>query len=107
MTIAIDVAAAEQPGARIVLQVSGPVDMHTCPPLVEALRRAAGYRKVIVDLSRVTHFSAAGVHALEAAEELLTEHGGLLRLLTVPAGSVGIVLQALDMQDRWSVQTRS
>jgi anti-anti-sigma factor len=104
MTMAIDVAAVEQPGTRIVLEVSGPVDAYTCPPLVEALRRAAGYREVVVDLSRVTHFSAAGVHALEAAEQSLAERGGLLRLATARAGSVGIVLRALDMQDRWPVQ---
>jgi len=104
MTIAIDVAAVEQSSTRVLLQVSGPVDAYTCAPLRQALLGAVGYREVIVDLSRVTHFSAAGVHALEAAEQSLAERGGLLRLVTARAGSVGIVLRALDMQDRWPVQ---
>jgi anti-anti-sigma regulatory factor len=107
MTLAIEVAAVEQCSTRILLEVSGPVDMFTCAPLVAALRRAVGYCEVMVDLSRVTHFSAAGVHALEEAEALLAERGGLLRLVAGRTGSVAIVLRALDMQDRWPAQPGS
>jgi anti-anti-sigma regulatory factor len=107
MTIAIDVAAVEQCSTRILVKVSGPVDASTCAPLVAALHRAVGYREVMVDLSGVTHFSAAGVHALEDAEALLAERGGVLRLVAGRAGSVDVVLRALDMQDRWPAQLGS
>jgi anti-anti-sigma regulatory factor len=104
MTIAVDVAAVQQCSTRILLQVSGPVDMATCAPLVAALRRAVGYREVMVDLSRVTFFSAAGVHALEDAEEMLAERGGVLRLVAGCPGSVDLVLRLLGMQGRWPAQ---
>jgi anti-anti-sigma regulatory factor len=101
MTSALDVAAVKQGSTGILLLVSGPVDAFTCEPLETALREAVGYREVIVDLSRATHFSAAGVHALEDAEAHLVERGGLLRVVPGP-GMAGVVLGVLHMQDRWT-----
>ncbi len=102
MTGGIDVTVVEQTGARVLLEVSGSVDAFTATSLVDALGRTAHDREVVVDLSRVTFFSAAGVHALETAEELLVGCGGALRLVGVDAGSVMLVLRVLEMQDRWS-----
>jgi anti-anti-sigma factor len=107
MTIAIDVAGLEQSRTCILLKVSGSVDMFTRAPFAAALRHALRYREVMVDLSGVTFFSAAGIHVLEDAEELLAQRGGVLRLVPGWDESVALVLRAVNMQNRWLAQPGS
>jgi anti-sigma B factor antagonist len=57
-------------GDTAVLVVSGEIDMTTTPPLTATLRRclAERPRMLLLDLTEVTFFASAGLHALAATD---------------------------------------
>jgi anti-sigma B factor antagonist len=73
-----------QLGDAVVLVVSGQLiaDQGTCP-FCERIDRllAAGFRTVLVDLSRITYIDSAGVGALVWKYRSVTGRGGAFRLL--------------------------
>jgi anti-anti-sigma factor len=80
--------------------VVGEVDMATAPLLREALRQAVDEHTelVLVDLSQVALFSAAGVHVLCAADEQARAVGG--RFVVVATGPARRVLEITKVDQR-------
>jgi anti-anti-sigma factor len=77
--------------------VVGELDMLTYPRLLEELQAATvdGPRHLVLDLSRVTFFSAAGVRLLLQTRTAQDDDHRMLRL--VPSGRIWRMLDALDM----------
>jgi anti-sigma B factor antagonist len=65
-----------------IVQPNGQLDMHTAPRLQEALDRliAAGDRRIVVDLGRLTFCDSMGLSTLVVAHRSLQDGGGFLRL---------------------------
>ncbi|MEO3745379.1 STAS domain-containing protein [Plantactinospora sp. B5E13] len=69
-------ARPTSPGKLPVLSAVGEVDLTTAPLLRRSLVHAVeGHDQVCCDLARVTFFSAAGLHALLAAQHRATQTG--------------------------------
>jgi anti-anti-sigma factor len=77
---------------RVVLAVSGEIDMATVGPLRDALERAARAPEVWVDLSEVEFMDSTGLTALVSAHHAI-EHGRL----TVICPTNGAVRRALEV----------
>lgn len=58
-------------GERVVVTVSGEVDMATAPRLRAALERASGAAEVRVDMRAVTFMDSTGLSALVSAHQAL------------------------------------
>jgi anti-sigma B factor antagonist len=87
-----------------VVRVTGEVDMASAPLLRERLEHAARTcPRVIVDLSNVTFFGAAGLHCLERADELLARRGATLSVVTDEDSLVMRILRVTNLDDRWRV----
>ena len=81
-------------GDRAVVQVSGEVDLATCPQLRAQLIELVdqGVYHLIVDLEQVSFLDSSGIGVLIGALRRLREHGGSLRL-TAPSPPVRRVLE--------------
>jgi anti-sigma B factor antagonist len=67
-------------GDRVVVAVSGEVDLATAPQLEECLLAHAD-RDVTVDLARVSFLDSSGLHALVVARNHLHQRGHELRTI--------------------------
>jgi anti-sigma B factor antagonist len=69
-------------GATDVVAVTGDVDIQTAPQLRECLDAlvAAGCTAAVVDLAGVNFLDSSGLGVIIAAQRLLSEAGGELRL---------------------------
>ena len=88
-----------------LVEVAGAVDIATSGRVTEVLRGAAarGTPALIVDLSRVTLFAAAGFHCLEETATLLAGRDGSLHLACAEHSPAARVLRLLDEYGRWTV----
>jgi len=88
-----------------LVEAAGAVDIATSGRVAEVLRGAVARRTpaLIVDLSRVTLFAAAGFHCLERTATLLAERGGSLHLACAEHSPAARVLRLLDEYGRWAV----
>jgi len=90
---------------HVLVEVAGEVDMRSRSRLAEALDRAVGGGAVtvVVDLSEVSFFSAAGVSCLDDAADVLAAGRGRLRLVCPQSGAVWRVLTLLELESAWPV----
>ena len=93
-----------------IVEAAGEVDQLTRARLAAALVAAVdavvdgrGGTAVVLDLSDVSFFSAAGVHCLEDAAEALAAYGRCLHLVCPPEGPAWTVLGLLGLLPAWPV----
>ncbi|MFQ6396465.1 STAS domain-containing protein [Nocardia sp. KC 131] len=89
----IRICVSRPRGDVTMIEVTGEIDLCTAPSLRENLVRAFGFQSttVVVDLSPVTFFAAAGVTAL--IEMLAEAEKSARRVFLIANGRVGRVLQ--------------
>jgi anti-anti-sigma factor len=71
-------------------------DLSTHPQIVEALKRARGWPRVVVDLSECTFIDSTVIRALSVAHREMAERGDRLAVV-LPANGSSIVNRAFDL----------
>jgi anti-sigma B factor antagonist len=76
------------------VRISGEVDLATAPGWAVAMRRAIADARglIVLDLTEVSFFSAAGVHIVLEARDLATATGQRLRVVLDQRGVVAHLL---------------
>lgn len=89
----------------VAVRVSGDVDTGTRAELTEVLERALaiGSPSVLVDLTGVQFFAAAGVHCVERAVGALQARGGAAHVICPRPGAAWRVVSLLGLQQQWRV----
>jgi anti-anti-sigma factor len=88
----------------VAVRVVGDVDTGTRAELAAALDRAmAADASVVVDLSAVRFFAAAGVHCVERAQCEIQARGGRVHLVCPSPGPVWRVVSLLGLHREWRV----
>ena len=89
----------------VAVRVTGDVDTGTRAELTDALERAlaTGSPFVLVDLTGVQFFAAAGVHCVEHAVGTLAARGGAAHLVCPRPGAAWRVVSLLGLQRQWLV----
>jgi anti-anti-sigma factor len=89
----------------VAVRVAGDVDTGTRAQLSAALDRAvmAGALPVVVDLSDVRFFAAAGVHCVELAVGAIEARGGAAHLVCPCPGPAWRVVSLLGLDRQWVV----
>ncbi|MHA6626244.1 STAS domain-containing protein [Pseudonocardia sichuanensis] len=89
----------------VAVRVAGDVDTGTRAQLADALDRAvgAGAHTVVVDLSGVRFFAAAGVHCVELAVGAIEARGGAAHLVCPRPGAAWRVVSLLGLHQQWRV----
>jgi anti-anti-sigma factor len=89
----------------VAVRVTGDVDTGTRAALSDALERAlaVGAPSVLVDLTGVQFFAAAGVHCVERAVGELEARGGLAHVVCPRPGPAWRVVSLLGLQRQWQV----
>jgi anti-anti-sigma factor len=89
-------------GDAFVMRVAGEIDIATRPLLTAALLDACGLaaplNALVLDLSGVTHFGAAGIDAVELAERWCRAERIALRVVVTPR--IGFVLGLTEVGRR-------
>ena len=100
-----DIEVVQRSDGYVVVRVAGEVDISTRPPLMEALRTAVGSqdRAVVIDLSAVRFFSAAGVHCVDTAVTELGARGRPVRVVCPDPGPVWRLICVLKLHRQWPV----
>jgi anti-anti-sigma factor len=91
--------------AYVAVRVSGDVDTGTRAALADALERALaiGSPSIVVDLTAVQFFAAAGVHCVERAVGALEARGGAAHVICPRPGAAWRVVSLLGLQQQWRV----
>jgi anti-anti-sigma factor len=89
----------------VAVRVTGDVDTGTRAELAEALERALaiGSPSILVDLTGVQFFAAAGVHCVERAVGALEARGGAAHVVCPCPGAAWRVVSLLGLQRQWLV----
>jgi len=89
----------------VAVRVAGDVDTGTRAALSDALERALaiGSRTVLVDLTSVRFFAAAGVHCVERAVGAIEARGGAAHVVCPRPGAAWRVVSLLGLQQQWLV----
>jgi anti-anti-sigma factor len=89
----------------VAVRVTGDVDTGTRAELTDALERAlaVGAPSVLVDLTGVAFFAAAGVHCVERAVGALEARGGAAHVVCPRPGAAWRVVSLLGLQRQWLV----
>jgi anti-anti-sigma factor len=89
----------------VAVRVSGEVDAGTRAELAEALEQAlsVGAPFILVDLTGVEFFGAAGVHCVEHAVGAVQARGGAAHVVCHRPGPAWRVLSLLGLQRQWMV----
>jgi anti-anti-sigma factor len=89
----------------VAVRVAGDVDTGTRAQLAAALDRAVGADALtmVVDLSGVRFFAAAGVHCVELAVGTLEARGGAAHLVCPRPGAAWRVVSLLGLHQQWQV----
>ena len=89
----------------VAVRVTGDVDTGTRGELTEALERALaiGSSSILVDLTDVQFFAAAGVHCVERAVGALEARGGAAHVVCPRPGAAWRVVSLLGLQRQWRV----
>lgn len=97
----VEVVGDEQ---AVTVDVRGELDIATADSLLAAVRHGLGKQPglVSIELSRVSFFSAAGLHALLAVRRLVHEHAASL-VLTAPSTQVRTVLELAQVEELFKV----
>ena len=101
----VDIEAAQPSDSYVHVRIGGEVDMSTRSQLADALRRAADDHDgaVVIDLSAVRFFSAAGVHCVDTAVAALGARGRPARVVCPERGPVWRLVCVLDLHRHWPV----
>jgi anti-anti-sigma factor len=88
-----------------VVEVTGEVDQRSRVQLVKALDRVvrSEAKALVVDLTGVTFFSAAGVHCIEDTAEAMAARGGGFHLVCPEGKAAWVVLNVLALLPCWPV----
>jgi anti-anti-sigma factor len=86
----VDIEVVQRSDGDVHVRVAGEVDISSRRPLAEALRRAVDDQDgaVVIDLSAVRFFSAAGVDCVDAAVTELGARGRPVRVVCPDPGPV-------------------
>ncbi len=84
------------------LRISGEIDTHTAPALAERLAAIEASSDLAIDLEGTTFISSAGLSALLAASERLTDAGGSLRIVAASETVVRLI-ELSGLADRLSL----
>ncbi|MFC1435317.1 STAS domain-containing protein [Streptacidiphilus sp. N1-3] len=86
MTEPLAFTVQQHAGPRAVVQVSGDMDMETCPPLERALTRLIddSTPHLALDMSGVGFLDSPGINALLRTANRAREHHGSLALAALP-----------------------
>jgi anti-anti-sigma factor len=89
----------------VAVRVTGDVDTGTRAALSDALERAlaVGSPSILVDLTGVRFFAAAGVHCVERAVGALEARGGAAHVVCPQPGAAWRVVSLLGLQQQWVV----
>jgi anti-sigma B factor antagonist len=89
----------------VAVRVTGDVDTGTRAELAQALERALaiGSPSILVDLTGVQFFAAAGVHCVERAVGALEARGGAAHVVCPCPGAAWRVVSLLGLQRQWLV----
>jgi anti-anti-sigma factor len=89
----------------VAVRVTGDVDTGTRAELADALERALaiGSPSILVDLTGVQFFAAAGVHCVENAMGALQARGGAAHVVCPCPGAAWRVVSLLGLQQQWLV----
>ncbi|MCG8916594.1 STAS domain-containing protein [Actinokineospora sp. PR83] len=98
-------ATVERGGGRVVVRVSGEIDMATAPVLAEALDRAftGGDRaRVVVDLTGVSFFASSGLALLARTSARARDTGTDVVVVVAPGGATerSITVTSMDRSVR-------
>ena len=79
----MEITSAVYKNNTIVLEVKGEVDAHTAKELNKTLTDsiAQGYYRIVIDVSRLTFISSAGLRAIMFAHREVAQLGGEVRLV--------------------------
>jgi anti-anti-sigma factor len=104
----VDIEVVQRSDGDVHVRVAGEVDISSRRPLAEALRRAVDDQDgaVVIDLSAVRFFSAAGVDCVDAAVTELGARGRPVRVVCPDPGPVWRLICVLRLQQYWSVHHR-
>jgi anti-anti-sigma factor len=88
-----------------IVHVVGEIDMSVAGRFDTTLVRAASqYKGVVIDLARVSFFSAAGIRCIEHAEEVLdTGPDALVLVCSGHHHPVCALLRAAELGKRWPI----
>ena len=89
----------------VAVRVIGDVDTGTRDALTDALERAlaTGSSSILVDLTGVQYFAAAGVHCVERAVGALEARGGAAHVVCPRPSAAWRVVSLLGLQRQWLV----
>ena len=104
----VDIEVVQRSDGDVHVRVAGEVDISSRRPLAEALRRAVDDQDgaVVIDLSAVRFFSAAGVDCVDAAVTELGARGRPVRVVCPDPGPVWRLICVLKLQRHWPVHHR-
>jgi anti-anti-sigma factor len=104
----VDIEVVQRSDGDVHVRVAGEVDISSRRPLAEALRRAVDDQDgaVVIDLSAVRFFSAAGVDCVDAAVTELGARGRPVRVVCPDPGPVWRLICVLRLQQYWPVHHR-
>jgi anti-sigma B factor antagonist len=100
-----DIEVTQPSGGYVHVRIGGEVDISTRSALDDALRRAIDDHDgaVVIDLSAVRFFSAAGVHCVDATVGALGSRGRPVRVVCPEPGAVSRVVGLLELHRSWPV----
>jgi anti-anti-sigma factor len=89
----------------VAVRVTGEVDTETRDRLAAALEQAVavGTLPLVVDLSAVRYFAAAGVHCVERAVGAIEARGGAAHLVCPQPGAAWRVVSLLGLDREWRI----
>ncbi len=92
-------------GDRVIVALSGEIDLYTAPRLQSQLAQALNTDhavRLVVDMSGVDFCDSTGMNVLLAAQRLAREHGGNIEL-SGPRPAVRKILQVTGLESVFTV----
>ena len=92
-------------GDRVIVALSGEIDLYTAPRLQNQLAQALNTEhavRLVVDMSGVDFCDSTGMNVLLAAQRLAREHGGNVEL-SGPRPAVKKILQVTGLESVFTV----
>jgi len=92
-------------GDRVIVALSGEIDLYTAPRLQSQLAAALNTDhpvRLVVDMSGVDFCDSTGMNVLLAAQRLAREHGGNIEL-SAPRPAVRKILQVTGLESVFTV----
>lgn len=96
---------SESDGARVVVALSGEIDLSNAESLETAIDQAtADAKDVVIDLTAVDFIDSRGLRLLKRASTAVAERGGTFAVVAPPNGVARSVLDITHLSDELAVR---